>query len=456
MTKTIFITAWDYIIARYILRTGFLQHLLGQGARVVILVPQKRKELYKKEFGDVAVIVELPRLSHSFASRLFLFGSHIGLDISTNTVLRMRAYYGGERGITITRIKGFLAHCIHNSRIFKKILRFLERFIAPHQELIRIFDEYRPQLVFCTALMEDLFDVPVLREAKRRGILTVAMARNWDNLVTFGLALLLPDWFIAQNQFLRDTAIKFQAMPEEKISVIGFPHFDWYLKKELLQTREVFCQNLGIDPSKKIILYGAHGDFMNSHEEDVAETFENLMQAGKICTPAVMVFRAHPSFISPLEKIKAMRHVVPDATRGGKMFSVGDPKIDFEDMRHLINSLYHSDVVVAVSSIALEAVIFDKPTISVVLEHPGANYWFSAYRFHDSFYHWTEMMKCGGIRTADSSEKFVDAINIYLKNPRLDAEGRACVRNRFVGPCDGKATERLAQLLLALARGEKL
>lgn len=196
------------------------------------------------------------------------------------------------------------------------------------------------------------------------------------------------------------------------------------------------------------------GDFMNPYEEDVAETFEKLMQTGKIRTPSVMIFRAHPSFTSPLKKIETMRHVVPDITQGGHKFAVGDPKTDFEDMRHLINSLYHSDVVVAVSSIGLEAIVFDKPTISLVLEHPGVRYWFSALRFRDSFYHWREMMKCGGIRMADTSEEFIDAINLYLENPRLDAEGRACVRERFVEPYDGKATERLTQVILDMLAAE--
>lgn len=457
MPKTIFIAARVPVVVRYFLRSGLLPLLKKDGAlRIVFVVPQNRRELYAKEFGKDAEIIGVPVMPHSFAARFLLFCSHIGLDVSTNTLIRLREHIVDGRNAAITRFKGLLTHALHNSNLFKKIIRDLETRISPVPELAHAFETYPPSLVFSTALMDDAFDIPVLREAKRRGIRTVAVGRNWDNFVTYGVTLLLPDWLLAQNQFLVETAVQFQAMPEKKIRIIGFPHFDWYGKKELLQTREEFCRELGIDSAKKIILYGAMGDFLFKHEGEIANTFDELMESGKIREPAIMVFRKHPAFASPLERMQAMRHVVPDTARAER-WSTGDPAADFEDLKHFINSLYHSDIVVtAASTVGMEAAIFDKPVISAAFEKTSTPYWLSAQRFRDHFYHWEELMKCGGVRKADSPQEFADAINGYLENPRRDAEGRACVRERFVGPCDGKATERLAQSLAALARGEQL
>lgn len=330
------------------------------------------------------------------------------------------------------------------------MVRVIDLYISVPKELARAFDTYQPSLIFATALLDDVFDIPILREAKRRGITTVAMARNWDNFVTYGFSLLLPDWLLAQNQFLRETAIQFQAMPDERIRVIGFPLFDWYLKKELLQTREEFCRGLGIDPRKKLILYGAMGDFMFPHEGEIADIFEELMEKRKISHPSIMIFRAHPAFISPLERMKTMKYVVPDTAHANR-WSVGDANTDFDDLKHFINSLVHSDIVVTTAStVGMEATAFDKPVISVAFEKTKTPYWLSAKRFRDHFYHWMELMKCGGVRGADSPEEFAEAINAYLANPQRDAEGRECVRKRFVYPCNGKATERLAVFLLSL------
>lgn len=455
--KTIFITARVPIIARYILRTGLLELLAKEeGIRVVILVSQQHQESYEKEFGEIATIVGIPPISHSFFSRLLLFCSHIGLDVSTNTLIRMRERHREGRSALITRTKGFLTHCIRNSRIFKKIVRRLEFFISSSPELVRAFDTYRPSLVFATALMDDVFDITVLREAKRRGITTVAMARNWDNFVTYGFTLLLPDWLLAQNEFIRETAVQFQGMPKKQIRIIGFPLFDWYRRKELLQSREEFCRELGIDPRKKIIFYGAMGDFLFKHEGEIADVFEELMDVGKISEPAVMLFRAHPAFESPLEKMKTMRYIVPDKVRADR-WSIGDTRSDFEDLKHFINSLYHSDIVVtSASTVGMEAIAFDKPTISVAFEKTKTPYWLSAIRFRDHFYHWEELMKCDGVQKADSPEEFAGAINAYLGNPQLDAEGRECVRKRFIYPYDGKAIERLAKALVVLLYGGTL
>lgn len=455
--KTIFITARVPIIARYILRTKLLDLLKKEGGiRVVLLVSRQHQEAYEKEFGEAAIIAGLPPMPHSFLSRLFLLCSHIGLDVSTNTLIRMRECQKEGRSALIMRMKGFFTRLIHNSRLFKNIVRRLELLLSPSLELAHAFDMYRPSLVFATALMDDVFDIPVLREAKRRNIETVAMARNWDNFVTFGFTLLLPDWLITQNEFLRETAVQFQGMPDTQIRVIGFPLFDWYVKKELLQSREEFCRELGIDAQKKIILYGAMGDFLFKHEGEIADVFEELAEQGKIREPSVMIFRAHPAFLSPLEKMKTMRHVIPDKSRAER-WSVGDPNSDFGDLKHFINSLYHSDIVVtAASTVGMEGVAFDKPAISVAFEKIKTPYWLSAARFRDHFYHWMELMQCGGVQKADSPEEFADAINAYFENPRLNAEGRERARRKFVYPYDGKATERLAQLLITLTRGETL
>lgn len=449
--KTIFITARVPILARYILRTGLLELLAKEeGIRVVLLVPKHREDAYMKEFGKVAAVIGLSPMPHSFASRFLLFCSHIGLHSSTNTLIRMRAHYQDGRSALIAKIKGILTRLIHNNNLLKKMVRAAELRISSTPELARVFETRHPSLVFATALMDDIFDIPVLREAKRRGIPTVAMARNWDNFTTFGITLLLPDWLIAQSQFLRETAVRFQSMPEKKIRVIGFPYFDWYGKKELLQSREEFCRELGINPQKKIILYGAMGDFMFPREGEIADIFEELMGQEKIHKPSVMVFRAHPFFTSPLEKMRIMKYVIPDKVRGDRS-AIGDPALDFKDMRHFINSLYHSDIVVtAASTVGMEGVAFDKPTISVAFEKTKTPYWMSAACLQEYIYNWGEFMKCGGVRRTNTPAELAEAVNAYLENPRLDAEGRERARKRFVYPYDGKATKRLAEILIAL------
>ena len=44
-----------------------------------------------------------------------------------------------------------------------------------------LYDKYSPDLVFSTIVINDAFDVPILREAKKRNIRTVGAIRSWDS-----------------------------------------------------------------------------------------------------------------------------------------------------------------------------------------------------------------------------------------------------------------------------------
>lgn len=452
--KTVFITSGEPVIARYFLRSGLINILIqDQELRVTLLVPEEEKDAYESEFGGERIsVVGVPRVKPTFWSRFLLSLSRLAFRTVTNTHTRMREHYVLKKNIIFVFFKEYLSRILGHIRVLQSIVRWGELRLATPLQLKKIFDEYRPSLVFATVIVNDQFDIPILVEAQRRGIKTVASTRNWDNFTTFGFVLALPDLLLVQNEFLKEQAVSLHGMPEDRVRVIGFPHFDWYKRAELIEPREVFCKKLGIDLTKKIILYGAMGDWLFLHEGEIAEVFEELVEEGKIPLKTTMIFRAHPAFTSPPERIGKLKHVVPDKVSGQYFHTVGDPATDRSDLAHFINSLYHSDVVVtAASTVGLDAVVFDKPLISVSFDGKSEpSYWLSCRRFQDHFTHWIDFMKCNGARKVTSPQEFADALNLYLKDPQVDASGRECVRARFATFSDGKSTERLAEVLISM------
>lgn len=452
--KTIFITSGEPVVARYFLRSGLI-NLLTQDKelRVVLLVPEKDKDAYESEFGGERIrVVGISRIKSTFWVRFLLSLSRLAFRTVTNTHTRMREHYVLKKNIIFVFFKEYLSQFLGHIRVLQKIVRWGELRLNAPPQLKKVFDEYRPDLVYATVIVNDQLDIPILLEAKRRAVKTAASTRNWDNFSTFGFLLALPDRLLLQNEFLKEQAVRLHGMSEDRISVVGFPHFDWYYRKEIIEPREVFCKKLGIDPTKKIILYGAMGDWLFRHEGEIAEVFEELVQERKITPQTTMIFRAHPSFTSPLERMKKLRHVVPDKVSGIHFNTVGDPATDRLDLAHFVNSLYHSDVVVtAASTVGLDAIVFDKPLISVSFDgKSNPPYWLSCRRFQDHFAHWIDFMKCGGARRVNSREEFAEAVNLYLRNPKQDASGRECIRKRFATFSDGKSTQRLAALLSTL------
>jgi hypothetical protein len=71
--KTVLITVFHGHIARNILRTDVLKEL-KKGARVVVLVPAFKRDMYEKEFNDDRVtVVAAPPITFSFLDRFFRF-----------------------------------------------------------------------------------------------------------------------------------------------------------------------------------------------------------------------------------------------------------------------------------------------------------------------------------------------------------------------------------------------
>lgn len=454
--KTIFVTIGESMTARNIFRTPFWGALLrnNPGERFVLLVPQEKKDYYAKEFGAPNVVVEGfdPEFRGRFAGVLTsLMRSSIASH--TNLWSKMRSYQRGDSGLLVTIFKRVYTSTLGRISRWKIFLRWLLLFVPPNEGTRELYARYRPQLLFAPSLTQYDFDVPIAVEAKRRGTRIVGMVRSWDNFSSHGLLRVVPDLFILQNMFLREMAERYQALNEKRVpmKVIGVPHYDTYLDIEpILESRENFFRRMGLDPKKKLILYGAMGDFLFPREGSMADVFEELVAAGKIKEPAQVLFRAHPKFQSPLERIKTLRHVKPD--RGATYLSGEMKSMEMEDKdtRHLINSIYHSDAIVSgASTIALDAVLLNKPTVVAAFDGKTKNvsYWDSVRRFYDCYTHFEAFMEASRVPRADTKEELAEYINAAFIQKVYDSTRRQKVIELFAAPRDGKASERLEKII---------
>jgi len=448
--KTIFITIGEALAARNILRTDFWPEFKEQSSdtKIVIIAPPEKKDYYQEKFGEENIVVE----SYTPAQlvkyeKLLVFLARNGIDTHTNLWEKMSDFerQGGSKKLLI--IKKVLAKILGHVSLLKTVIRTLYGRIPSDQKIVQLFDTYKPDMVFSTILI-NMLDDHIVREAKRRGIKTVAMVRSWDNLTSHGLLRLVPDVFLLQNKFLFDMAIKHQSIPRKKMRIVGIPHYDLYHYESLLESREEFFNRMGLDLDKKLLLYGAMGDFLFPHEGEIATVLENIINEGKIEEPVQVVFRAHPAFTSPLERMQGMRHVKPD--RGAKYFgdNLTSWEMEIEDTKHLINSIYHADIMITGgSTMAIDAAALDKPIICVGFDGAAKDvpYWLSVKRFYDTYTHFEILMDTAGVDLVNTPDELADAINVYIKNSDLKREGRRDIIKLFAEPFDGKAGKRLAE-----------
>jgi len=61
--------------------------------------------------------------------------------------------------------------------------------------------------------------------------------------------------------------------------------------------------------------------------------------------------------------------------------------------------------------------------------------------------HYKAIEASGGVKLVGSMDEMISAINAYLKNPKLDAEGRERLRQEQIVFMDGKAGHRIADFI---------
>ncbi|QQG45467.1 MAG: CDP-glycerol glycerophosphotransferase family protein [Candidatus Sungiibacteriota bacterium] len=453
------------LIQRYFLRSGLLEKLVSSGnVKVVLLVEKGFEKQYQEEFEGERVRVMGVRVGTGRPSFLFRICVLVSENVLVNfAAVRHQIYRSVRRGkswflliprLLLWRLVGFIP-----SRLTQRLVRRVVAKISVSSSLSPLFQEIKPDLVFATSLTEWTFDVPILLAARSYGATTAASVRMWTNLGPTSFLLFHPDHLILQNEFLKDMAVRFNFFPKNRIHVTGFPYFDWFKTDQSLPSREEFCRALGIDPRKRCILYADSGIGDLGRDLAFVELFGKLVQNGRLPKDLVMIFRPQPYYAGAAEALKELRSrrfdsVVVDFVNTTNL-KYPDPTIDRGNINSFINAMRYSEMLITPGgAILLEAAVFKKPMVVTAFDAaPDVPYWKSFARFYDgTAFYWTDLITTGGVRAVSSPKEFERTISKYLKNPSLDEKGRECLRSRFLGPQDGRATELLAQVLLSLER----
>lgn len=458
--KTICIIAGGgNMILRYYLRGSLLKLLTAQNdVRVVLLVLESEQEAYSQEFtGKRIEVVGMPQVTLSRWFLLLISFSRAAFHPKLNKVLHWVVEHDQlHTKLYKVYIKRFIAYTLGLwpiiSHPLQHIVRVLILKIRAPRFLESFFDKYKPDVVFATSIIQNTsFDLPIVCEAKRRGIKTVVTTRGWDAYSYLGFLLVHPDHLMAQSAYVKEMAVKYHLFPPERITITGFPHFDLYHRRDLIMPREIFLKSLGIDSKKRFILLGAVGGIYHEREFGFAEIVDELAATGQIPEDVMVLFRMHPNWVFPPDKFWPLKSVVVD-TLHMSLPGPGHPEADLQSVVHQMNSLYHSEFLLSPGgTIVFDAIAFGRPVIDVAFDGKKFfPYRYSIVRLHDgTYFDWPEIDKCGGMRVVKTTEELTSAINEHLDDPSKDTKGRECIRKRFFEPFDGKSTERLANTLLS-------
>ncbi len=454
--KTIFIPIATRPQARNVLRTDILKTLAtAPNVRVVVFAPPLPSEEYRKEFSHLSNVIfeSVPALPRFF-SRADAFWGRVSLfyiNSPTGKFLRKQWLLYERKSPLRFFFSRTLLSVIGNIRPLRSACRWLDYHTVKDNRFDTYFKHYKPELVFVPRVDASL-DRSLLRHAKKRNIKTVGMISAWDNITLSKYPFrILPDKLVAYNTLIEKDATKYIDMPKHDIFVSGWPHFDFYLTSQRC-SRKSFCDKLGIDTKKRIVLFASIGSKLNPTEPQVLASLERALEDGTLPSDTVVIFRKHPTEKSEgdsSEKHNSNLVIIDDSKT---MFQKkGFSEILTNDMNHLADSLYHADVTVnTASTMSIDASAFDTPVINIAFDgNKKKKFHESVRRFYEPTHdHYQSIVKSGGVALARSFDELVGMIHTYLENPTLHQEGRKRIIQEQCYTFDGHSGERIAHYVL--------
>ena len=330
-------------------------------------------------------------------------------------------------------------------------MRLVEYYIFREDKLWgAYFDKYKSDVAFGAGMIAEV-GTTMVKYARRCDIPTVGMMRSWDNFTSKGFLRVHPDILLVQNQSMVKEAMVLNSFPKNRIRVVGFPRWDHYLDPAWHMTKVEFADKFNLDPRKRWIVYFGGGlllGLFNLPETgDHVSMLNRAIQRGEIVN-ACTVIRPHPSYTQYLSE-EAKKSPVLAFGKGWDFM--------FDELKLLLNLVRLSDVTLNLgSTMALEAAIFDKPSVLVSFTGFVDDAKLPWHRRPsvalDNTLHYKIVEKTGGVWRVYNEKELVHAVKTYLENPELHREGRKRIVEELVGPLDGQCGRRALENLLILIK----
>ena len=421
---------------------------------VVLLSPMARDAAFLREFSrDRVQFVDQPaHTPMGLEARLLAIVQASYLSRGQTESVRIRLAEARANGI----IRALGVKAAIGRLIVEPFMRSGSRYamsdrLVSHPAMEKLFDEHRPRLVVAANPGLVFSEVPLLRTARRRRVVSMAIDPSWDNFTNKLIPVRQVDRLVVWNDIMKAQAIELHGYHADAIRVAGAPQFDPHFRAPSRTPRDEFFRQIGADPARKLIALTTTPRLLYSHHDHVLRALVAAMDGGALHGTQVLV-RLHPR-----DEVDAYREfmntpgVIIEKPFRDTVKVADGLAIDVmpENQRHLGDTMCYADAVVNVAStIAIEACIFDTPVVNICFDAPGETPYVKSARRYYSFTHYVNITRRNAVRVAESPDEMVSMVARYLADRSLDADGRKQVVRDQCQFTDGQSAERVIQLVL--------
>ncbi len=317
-------------------------------------------------------------------------------------------------------------------------------------DLVRVLDEVQPDCLV-TAHLNQGFSRGLIAHCALRGIPTLGNVFSWDH--PFYPQRSRPDRLSCWSPWVKDGLIKRGGFLPEQIEPIGAPIFDAYLAADAKWSRQKLCERMNLDPARPIIVFATLGQMqMFWDETGTFRAFLDALDRARLPGPPQIVLRLHPISIEHyFDDFRARPDVV--ISRYSRYCPCMRWWPSRDETMLAGNLLRHAAVCISPgSSMTVEPAIFDTPAVMPVFNPiiPESYERFFQRNWLDK--HFRLPIQENAVAVARTPDECIAAIRHAMEDPAWMSEGRRTIREKLLGPLDGRATECLAKLAVECAR----
>jgi hypothetical protein len=177
------------------------------------------------------------------------------------------------------------------------LLAVAETLVPPDPEVERFLKRESPDLMLITPLVTfDGYQTDYVKAARKLGIRSVFLPFSWDNLTNKGLMRVQPDLTLVWNNAQRQEAIELHGADPRRVIVTGAPRFDEFFALRASSSRETFCQQAGLDPTRRFILYLGSSPLTGQNEVDFVRRWVRELRRSDdpVLQTCGVLIRPHP------------------------------------------------------------------------------------------------------------------------------------------------------------------
>ena len=285
------------------------------------------------------------------------------------------------------------------ARLIGKFCAWAEEVLPVEPQAVDAIRTCGPDVILLTPLIDINSDqVDYVKVCRTLRIPLGHCVASWDNLTNKGLIKALPDRVFVWNEAQKSEAVELHDVPADRVVVTGAQLFDRWFDWTPSRDRKGFCREIGLNPSRPILLYTASSIFICRREVDFVirwlKSIRNCDDAK--LRDAQVIIRPHPKAAKTLSQwdgreLQAAAGVVV-FPRGGHMPLGIEARNDYYD------SLYHSAAVVGINTSAmLEAAIVGRRAFTVLLDEVREG--------QEGMVHFQHLTRGGILGVAESSER---------------------------------------------------